>query len=354
MDLNAPIGPSPIVLSESREAEADNKLWKLFLLLVLGALVNVFCIYAFLKLLIGAEYVYFIYTLAAAGLFLSFVILQSFFIKSRPKLFGILAFETLVPLVFFIKELTVPSSSLILLVGGAVSAVLVASGGLRGARALSETIKIRFFEVAKVITPKVTTGIVLFLSVVMYVSYFQAGHFNEGTTEMVFKRTLSLSTPALQVWLPGITFSDTLEDFLARSAEQQLNRMASSGPSLAVTDKPLDISSLPSAAKKKILLELSAQIRTAIEQYTGPLNPKATLGDELYRVIKNYFKKFSAVAQFATGIGVSVLFFFALKGIFAVLYFVIWFVSFLLFKFFLSINFAHVALQTRSREFIVL
>lgn len=353
MDLNAPIGPSPVVVSESREAEADNKLWKLFLLLILGALANVFCIYSFLKLLIGAEYLYFVYTLMAAGLFLSFVILQAFFIKSRVKLFGMLIFETLVPLVFFIKELTTPSS-FVLLVGGVLSAILVAAGGLRGARALSETIKIRFFEIAKVVTPKVTTGIVLFLSVVMYVSYFQVGRFNEATAEMVFKRTLSLSTPALQIWLPGASFSDTLGDFLANSAERQLNRIASSGPSLTVSDTPVDIRSLTSAAKKKILSDFSTQIRTAIEQYTGPLNPQAQLGDELYRIARNYFKKFSAVAQFATGIGVSVLFFFALKGIFAVLYFIVWFVSFLLFKFFISVNFAHIALQTRSREFIVL
>lgn len=353
MDLNAPIGPSPTILSESREAEADNKLWKLFLLLVLGSLANILCIFFFLKLLIGAEYGYFGYALAAAALFLVFVILQSFFIKSGSKLFGLLLLESLVPLGFFAKEL-MSAPSPILIVGSVIAAVLVAMGGLRGSRALSETIKIRFFEIAKIATPKVTTGIVLLLSVVMYVSYFEAGHFNEATAEIVFKRTLALSEPALQIWVPGTSFSNTLERFLSTSAERELGRITSGGPSLAVTDTPLDLSSLTPVAKKKILSEISTQIRLAIERTTGPLNPTAPLGDELYRVASNYFKKFSSVAKFATGIGVSVLFFFALKGIFAVLYWAAWLVAFLLFKFLLSVNFAHIALQTRSREFVVL
>ncbi len=353
MDLNAPIGPSPVVISESREAEADNKLWKLFLLLILGSLSSVLCVYSFLKLLIGAEYGYFGYTLAAAALFLVFVILQSFFIKSGSKLFGLLLLESIAPLGLFAKEL-VSSPSLVLIAGGIIAGILVAAGGLRGSRALSETIKIRFFEIAKVTTPKVTTGIVLLLSVVMYVSYFEAGRFNEATAEIVFKKTLNLSQPALQIWAPGASFSDSIDIFLFTSAERELNRMTSGGPSIAITDAPLDLSSLTPIAKKKILSEISTQIRLAIERYTGPLNPTAPLADELYRVARNYFKKFSDVAKFATGIGVSVLFFFSLKGLFAVLYWVAWLVAFLLFKFFLSVNFAHIALQTRSREFIVL
>lgn len=353
MDLNAPIGPSPVVISESREAEADNKLWKLFLLLILGSLANVLCVFSFLKLLIGAEYGYFGYALAAAGFFLAFGILQSFFVKSRAKLFGLLILESLVPLALFTKEL-MTAPSMVLLIGSLISGILVAAGGLRGAKALSETIKVRFFEIAKVTTPKITTGIVLLLSVVMYVTYFEAGMFNEEAAKIVFKRTLSLSEPALQIWAPGTSFSDTLEKFLANSAERELEKLVAGSPSIMVSDTPLNIDSLTPIAKKKIVSEISTQIRLAIERYTGPLNPTASLGDELYGIAKNYFNKFSDVAKFATGIGVSVLFFFSLKGIFAVLYWIIWLVSFLLFKFFLSVGFAHIGLQTRSREFIVL
>ena len=54
------------------------------------------------------------------------------------------------------------------------------------------------------------------------------------------------------------------------------------------------------------------------------------------------------------GIGTAALVFFSLKGIVALFYWLIELLAFLVFKFLLTIRFAHVSAEMRSREFISL
>lgn len=344
MDLNAQIGPSPTVISESREAEADNNLWKLLVLLILGGLVNVLTTYAFLGFLVQSDYAYLWYTLILGGLFLALVILHAFFIKNRTKLGGILLLECIVPVGLLAGDV-LKNPSLPFIIGTAVAAGLVIAGGMRGAQALGDTLKIRFFKIAKVVTPKAATGIALFLSAIFYMNYFELGRLNEATAQKMLDETLGASTPILHVWFPNVSFDQSVKDFLESSAASQLNKLegtVNAGESMTP------------AAKTKIIAQVTGQLRAALERYTGPLIMDAPLKNELYGVLKRQVQKFSAGTQLAVGAGVAFLFFLTLKSMFAIVYWLIWFVAFLLFKFFLTVNFAHIALQTRSREFIIL
>src|SRR5512141_1636529 len=74
MDLNAPIGPSPVVVSESREPEADNNLWKLLVLFVLGGISSVLTAYFFLQLLVSGDLPHFVYVVLLAAVFVSFAV----------------------------------------------------------------------------------------------------------------------------------------------------------------------------------------------------------------------------------------------------------------------------------------
>ncbi|MEK7465344.1 MAG: hypothetical protein AAB631_01045 [Patescibacteria group bacterium] len=343
MDLNAQIGPSPTVISESREAEADNSLWKLLILLILGGLINVLTTYAFLGFLVQSDYAYLWYTLILGGLFLALVILHAFFIKNRMKLGWILLLECAAPVGLLAGDI-LKNPSLVFIIGTTVAAGLVIAGGMRGAQALEDTLKIRFFKIAKVVTPKVATGIALFLSAVFYMNYFELGRLNEATAQKILNETLSASTPILHIWFPDTSFDQPVKNFLESSAASQLDKL----------EDTANAGELTASLKTKIMTQVTGQLRTALERYTGPLTMDAPLKSELYAVLKRQVQKFSVGTQLAVGAGVAFLFFLTLKSMFAIAYWLIWFVAFLLFKFFLTINFAHISLQTRSREFIIL
>lgn len=353
MDLNSPIGPRPTIISESKESEADTSLWKILILLVFGGGFSALMIHLFVVFLEKGDYFDFFAALGVAGLFLCVLILQTLFIKGKGKIWGILFLETIVPLaIFYLDIIKKPSISLV--VGVLFSFLLIRSGVMHGFTNLEHTLKVRFFAIARVTTPRAVTGIALLFATVLFFNYFELNNFNSAIGNRLIGETLDGSASVIKIWYPRVFFDQPARLFFSSLIEDQLERNKES--ILKSTDS-IDVAILltqPSVERTKFIEQTAEQLRKNLEKYLGPIDQQKNLKDNLSRIIQGHVSSLSKDTFFLLGIGLAIVFLFSVKGILSLLIWIVWGTSFLLFKFLLATNFAHVGLQTRSREFIVL
>ncbi len=347
--------PNPQIISQAKELEEDRNTFKIFLLAVLGVIFIFTAVSTFNLFITTASGSYFLWAIVSSVLFLTLTVLQVFFIKSGVKLFFILFFESALTLIIFYKYLY-PKPSLILLSAPILLFIFLALAVNHGSKILSNSIKIHFIPVARTIIPKAVTGLLLFLVILVYLNYFEWGRFNEKLGQALVNQTLIGSTPAFRIWTPQYSYNQTTQNFLEGIAENQLNRFK---PKL-FNDSSFDFESfnfdnLPAEQKKLLISQAAKELESTFEDLLGgPLNSNEPLNLAAYRLTKDYFKDLAPQAKSFLGIIIAAFLFFFLKGVAILFYWLIEFLSFILFKFLIAVGFAYVSLETRSREFVLL
>lgn len=352
MNLNSQISLQPTVISESKEAEVDSKLWKRILLTVVGSCLSALMVALWNQLLARADFSLFIPVLIVGGLYVAVVLLESFFVKSGWRLWLMALIQSVVPIVMYGPAFFANIS--IAMIGGVAALTLLTGAGLvSGARALEEAMKIRFFTVAKIVTPKVVTGIAIFLSAVLYVQYFESGGFDQAKGKMLFFGTLASSEPLVHAWIPAVSFTQSTQTFLEGIALQQLQNAKPDAIAQSNSDFA-NFAGLPPQEKNAIVVRVADGVRVQLEKYTGALDPKQSVQENLFRILLRYVQKWSAQTLVWTSVGSAVLAFLILKGFFTLIAWIVWFLAFLIFKALIAIDFAHIGTQTRLREFVIL
>ncbi|MDI6734141.1 MAG: hypothetical protein QMD50_01440 [Patescibacteria group bacterium] len=342
---------NPTIISQSKEIEVDQSFYKIVILGVFAAGLNVAGVYFFNQFLITAESGNLILSLIAGILFLALIILQVFLIKSRFRL-GLLMFvEAFAPVVLFYSRFTVFNEiPFPLVIGAVIFFVFLCVASMRGHRTLANSLKIKFWVVAKSVTPKATSGLLLFFAVLIYLNYFKWGNFNETLGQRFVSESIRSSEAAIRIWIPNFSsnkpIGDTINDFI----ESQLKNMKADKSG----DLKVNFDQLPEAAQKIMIEEAAKGIKGYLGKTLSSFNVKDSLSDVVYRFLKNYAERLSATSKSMVGIVISLLIFFALKGIAALFYWFIELIGYLIFKFVLVTNFAHINLETRSREFVIL
>ncbi len=346
------MSPDLTVISESAEAEEDRRFWKVLLIALLGAACLLASFFLFDKFLVEGNFRRLWGGLLFAVLFFALFILQVFFIKSRAKMMFLAFIQAAAPIFVFNSNLY-PSPSLALIVGFVLFFIFLTAGAIKGQGELLNSLKVRFFWVAKNILRRAVSGFLIVLSLIFYLTYFVWGSFNENFAEKLVNQTLTASEPIIKVILTEVSFQSTVDEFLRTIAENELKKIKIRAAD-AKEKEPLVFQRLTPPEKEQLITTFSAELKKQIEQIVGPLDGNATVNAEVLRIIKDYVDSLSAPAKSVGGVIITVLFFFAGRGIAFLFSWLPEFISFVLFKLLLITGFAYISLESRSREFIML
>ncbi|MBI5732921.1 hypothetical protein HY967_03110 [Candidatus Jorgensenbacteria bacterium] len=344
---------NPIVISQTKEIESDRSPLKIILIGVVGVVLSTFSIYYVNQFLFSAKAGHFWLSVLFSVVFVAVTILQTLFIKGGGKLKLIALVESIAPLSLFYERLY-PDVSIPLLFGAGLFFIFVVGGLTRGSKILENGLKIRFWEIASSVTSKAVTGLLIFISVLIYLNYFKWGNLNEEVGRKLLHNTMQSSAPAVKYWIPVFSAEETIGNVLRSFSEEELKRSQPDIVESTQTDFQTAFNQLPEEAKTKLIEEVTVRLRSSLESIVGPLKGDDQVVDVAYRFIKNYAVHMPEGVRSYIGFAVAVLAFFAIKGIAVLFYWFINAVAFMLFKFLLVLNFAYVSLETRSREFIML
>ncbi len=345
--------PALQVISESKEAETDRSVWKIIILGVLGVVASVASVSGFNRLLLGANYLYFWPTVIAFTLFLVLSILQIFLIKNLYKLAVIAFLESAVPLALFWDKLY-PQTSVMLVVGAAFAFIFLFAAAKQGRGVLENSIKMRFFEATRSFLPKIATGFLIFLSLILYLNYFEWGNFSEAMGHQVVTGILLGSEPIVKVIVPAVSFQSTIRDLLKSLATDELDKTKIAIPGVSPSSPETDFQSLPKQDQERLIDQATDQLQNKVIDQFGNVDPNEKVTDFAYDLIQRYFATLTKSSPWILP-ALAILFFFcAMKGILVFLYWFIALLAFLVFKMLVVFGFAYMNLETRSREFILL
>jgi len=344
---------NPVVVSQSLEEEVDRSLWKILLLVLLAAFLNVGAIHYFNQFLLTGQFGYFLVSAVLGGFFLAFIVLDTMLIKDWKKLQFAMILFVVAPLILYYEKLY-PVPSQILLIGSVIFLVLLSSASRRGFNLQSALLKVKFSSIAKVILPKAAAGLFIFLTILLYLQYFEWGKFDEKVGKNFLFQSLSAAEPIVKIFYTNFSFNYPISKVLNAIAEAQLKKSRPDFLSSITSDLSLDFSKLPEKTQKKLIEQAVGEIKKFLVSLLGDLNDQMTVKDYIFDFLKNRVQGFLGQAKFAFGFIVAAIFFSLLKSIEVSLRWLIVFAGFLIYKFLLAINFAHIGLETRSREFVVL
>ncbi len=348
---------SPLqVIRESKEEETDRSFWKAVVIAVLAAFFVFLAVGSFNKYLISVQGTDLLWSFVFVLLFFVLFLLQVFFVKSRWKMALLVLLETSAALlVFYSRLFNGPGTPLYLAVGAAVLFLALLSSSIRGGRELSNSLEIRFFSIVKSVLPRAVTGFILFLSVVFYLNYFVWGNFNQNVGRAIVNETLAAARPVVKLVLT-VDFSPegTVDDFLKALARNQLRRLSPGGLDSGASDAAVDFQRLPTLEQERVVSELSSGLAKELQKFIGAFEIRETFRDLAFRLSRDYLENLTPPLRSSVEIIAAVLFFFTVKGIVFLLYWLIEFLAFILFKFLLIAGFAYITVENRGRQFILL
>jgi hypothetical protein len=253
---------------------------------------------------------------------------------------------------FFEKIYPVPSR--LLLIGALVFFIFSIMSASYGFELLVNSLKIRFWFTAKSILPKLVSGFLVFLSIVLYLHYFEWGGFNDALGQKLTDALLGSSEPFWKLSFGDVSLRLTLDQFLEKVAETQLKKNRPTNTEKSLKDFQFDFANLPPELKQQVIKKTADGIKKNLEFSLGPLDGRREVRIIAYELIKNYYRNLLPQNKTMVNIGVAVLVFFILEGIAALFYWLVILVAFLVYKFALITGFAYLSLESRSREFILL
>ncbi len=349
--------PNLQILSESKEVDEDRSWWKILLVGLIGLGAS------------GGAFHYFINFIAEPGasdfwlfvscfvLFLVIAILQVLFFKDLWKILLASAVQVLAPVFFFANEFSGPDANAtrILILGFLVGYYFVFLGVRRGHRMVQNTIKLRFFEISRRTLPRVASGVLIVLSVVVYLSYFSWNLAPKDVGLLVTDGLLEGVKPFSNIIVPGgvIDPAGNMGDLIKSLALAKVQESK-----ITVQDQNQSVSvaygSLPPDYQAKVLNTVIGEMQSALQAKFSSFSSGETVGQFTYAVASDYFAKFSSfTGPFASILVVAILFFLA-KGTLALFYWLIEFIAYVIFKALIVFGFAYVNLETRTREFLLL
>lgn len=345
--------PGIQVISESKEAEIDNNIWKIVLLLVLGILTSIASVAGFNRLLSGWDSVFIFPTLIAFIFFLVFTVLQIFLIKSRVK-FALIAFlESFAPLVLF-QDRIYPQPEWVLLGGTILAFIFLFSAMNRGRQMLADSVRLSFFRTSRMFLSRAALGFFFLFTTLIYLNYFSWGLFNEKMGKTMVAGMLSSSEPIMNVIVPGVPITGTAEELIRALAASQLRDSSQKFLSSIDTSAEAQFRYLPARDQEIIIGQFSSQLEKVFQDKFEGFKLSDKVSDIAFSFISDYAAKLNSSSPWIIPISVCILFFLAVKGIFAVIYWLIALIAFLIFKLLIAFGFARISSEERNREFVLL
>lgn len=335
---------------------------KIFSLLLLGVASSTLGILYFIKFLKYWETFDGLLSFGFLCLGSVIVILESFFVRHILHLTGIHFLQSIIPLSLFFtnlapEKISEGDPSIFVLLGGAALYFVVSLSGIISAKhILDNSLRVRFFSAAKPALAKFTTGILIFVSVIFYVSYFQWNYWNESISLKTGNLAVGLIEPSLKIAFPGTNADQSINEFLTRIAEIELQKLSAKSLSNA-NDDGFNLNSLTPNDRKIVISNTVAKIKESLESQpvVGAFSDTEKVRDVLYRVIKNYVSNlYQKTDKTVFGAISALILFFTLKTTIAVFYWLIELFAFIVYKLLMVLGFAYISFESSRKETIVI
>ena len=267
---------------------------------------------------------------------------------------GIMFVQGIIPLVLFPDQLY-PSLSMPLVIGEGLFVIFLIFGSHKGWKFLQESLTIRFSFMAKLVLPKVVMGMIFFLLSVLYVQYFELNKFTNTLGESIVSETLIASEPVVKLWFPTVNFNQNVKSFFESVAEAQLRNIRVETTRNDGARVSVEFKTLTDDMKKTIVADVGEKVRAMFEEKANsPFSPNASIKSAIFLATKKYIQGSSESMGSMFPVIVVVIAFFAFKGIFSLIHWLISLLAFFVYKFLVAIGFAYINLESRSREFVLL
>lgn len=279
-----------------------------------------------------------IFSFSFASLFLAFYFLNAIFIKSMWRSNLIIAFECVAFLVIFYDMISVN-----LLLGGFAAFLALVWGNYSGRKEVENSLKIRFWHVAKRVLPKAIFALALFTGVA-----YAGAAISEKNDSFVSQPTFNaIARPALENSLVRKFFPEFDVDL---PASQLFENMARSQ-----VEKSGQLNLLPQSAKNLLVSQAAEQTEQRISEFFGiTLDSNLDILSAIYRGIIKKSASLTDSQKMIFPITVAALLFLIIVGLTLPIRLFITLIAFLFYEMFLALGFSELALEGRSREIILL
>ena len=277
-----------------------------------------------------------LYASVAAAVFLAILNLQPFFIENREALTIVALFESIAMVGNFADKI-----SWTYLTAFVFIFLILLSGLFNGLRELEEGLKIRFWQVSRLVLPKGIVAVSLFASI-FSVLYLQAEPNKFFISKETFGKIFSVNAPLIQKIYPGIDPVMTMDAVVKTIAQNQL----SGNP---------EFQSLSKKSQEQELKKQSNALIANFSQYIGaPLNPRLGVGDAIFEALAVKYENLPDNIKTLILIGVGALIFLTIETLAWPVRLIIAFVAFLVYEILITAGFAKISVETRSKEVITL
>lgn len=287
--------------------------------------------------------------------FLVVILLYIFFLHNKRVTVLLALLVSFAPLVLFHSKFGIlPSIALVM--GSLVFFAFLVLGIRRGKVVLRNSVKVKFLLVARPALPKIITGLLLFLMVVFYLSYFEWGEYNEKIGKKISDDILKSSEPALKLWFPKTSVQQSVDEFIIKVAENQVEK---SQREIAVSSgrDPQAISGLlPPLEKKRVVNSLAYELKKNLEGAVGPLDSQEPVQGAFYRIVRERVQPSFEKTGFKSLIGVIISFilFTFLRSLAPLFYWLIEILTLITYKILLLTGFAYITFENSKKENIVI
>lgn len=273
-------------------------------------------------------------SLCAVGYLIVFT-LQTFFIRSNAH-FAIAFLAQSVALLGFFITLSLP-----IVVLFAVVYALLLSASFGGRKILENTLRIDFWNISKLIVPKGIIALTLLVSVFIPL-HLQANRDTLPLSLATFDKVLASSNMFIKRFYTDFDSTKSVEEIARTATEQQLAKLPAA-QNLKPREKDLLI--------KRAMEDFYAQIFS----YTGvAVNPKDPISTAAYGVLQQKFNGLQDEAKLWVYIIFGSIIFISVASIMMPIRIIVGLLAFFMYEVLLALGFAHVSIESRPKESLVL
>lgn len=270
--------------------------------------------------------------LGAAGIFLIFSVLQSFFTKNFARRFLVLLLQGFAAFLFFSDY-----NYRFLSVSAALFLILPFFGEILARSELGNAMEIKFLKAARPVLAKWTTALIA-ISIILYLPQWDAE--KSFVSRSGFQGFYDWAAGLAGSIYPDIKFGSSFGELASDFAELQLK-------------KDPAFKNLSPFAQEQILQETARSATEGLSETLGfPIESESSVSDTLYNLLIALFKGWHAKFGdfFLWGWGLAV--FFIVRGLGTIFYWAISLLAFMIYQMLLASNFVHIVGETRTKEVI--
>jgi len=290
------------------------------------------------------------------ALFLVMATLETFLIKRFGVLLLLAFLQSAGPLALFVEKIKDPGGGRKLIFFAAGILFLLQIIGMKEGRAVLEnSLKIKAMQTAKAVMPKITTGLILFMSILFYLTYFTWGGWNDAVGRRISDKVWQGINPILRIWVEGANTNQTADEFLRAVTEAEIRKMKTKAAQERSAEFDLDL--LAPEERESRIEEIVQRVKTEIERISGTFDGNEKMSEVVYRTLKKQAESVGLASKnlgkFA-GIALALIVFGFLRSLAFLVNWIAELVAVGALKLLLAAGFAEVKFESASREKIEL